>query len=183
MSLLRDRLAIAKDPVAFARRIGVTIGTECRLLGVDRGTFGSEPYLIQIGNHVTVTAGVRFVTHDGGVWVIRESYPDLDVIGAITVGDNVFIGMGSIVLPGVTIGNDVVIGAGSVVTKDVLSRTVVAGVPARRICSVDEYAARSIARGVHYRGLPAQAKRKAFLEHVSKTRRGDTSACGNEEPR
>lgn len=51
----------------------------------------------------------------------------------ITVGDNVWIGGGAIVLPGVTIGDDAVVGAGSVVTKDVPARTVVAGNPARVI--------------------------------------------------
>lgn len=180
LRLLRDRLSIARDPVTFARRLGVTVGHGCRFLGTDRGTFGSEPYLITIGNHVTITAGVQFITHDGGVWVLRESFPDLDVVGAISVGDNVFVGAASIVLPGVTIGSDVVIGAGSVVTKDVAPGTVVAGVPARRICSVDDYAARALERGVHFRSLPPQEKRAAFLRHVAEQKQGIPPAGGLE---
>lgn len=57
----------------------------------------------------------------------------------IEIGDNVFIGAGSIILPNVTIGDNVIIGAGSVVTKDIMSNSVVAGNPACRICSLDAY--------------------------------------------
>ncbi|RII12398.1 Maltose O-acetyltransferase [Streptomyces sp. YIM 130001] len=54
----------------------------------------------------------------------------------ITIGDNVWLGGGAIVLPGVTIGDDSVIGAGSVVTKDVPAGVVAVGSPARVIRSV-----------------------------------------------
>ena len=53
--------------------------------------------------------------------------------------DNVFIGLGSIIMPNVRIGENCIIGAGSVVTKDVPNNTVVAGVPAKKICSFDDY--------------------------------------------
>ena len=52
---------------------------------------------------------------------------------AITIGDDVWIGGGSIILPGVTIGNNVIIGAGSVVTKDVPDNTLAYGNPCRII--------------------------------------------------
>lgn len=164
---LRDRVDATRDPVAFARRIGVTVGPDCRLLGIDRGTFGSEPYLVRLGEHVTITAGVQFITHDGGVWVFRRMYPDLDVIGRVVVGDNVFVGTNAIILPGVSVGNDVVIGAGSVVARDVPSGTVVAGVPARTIRTLQEYEARVMAAGVHLRGLAGDAKKQAFLRHTA----------------
>ena len=60
------RYLIASDPISYARHIGVRLGSDCRLLGIGRDTFGSEPYLVRIGDHVTVTAEVRFITHDGG---------------------------------------------------------------------------------------------------------------------
>jgi acetyltransferase-like isoleucine patch superfamily enzyme len=132
---VRDRIQIARDPVAYARRIGVAVGAGCRLLGIERSTFGSEPYLVSLGDHVTVTSLVRFITHDGGVWVLRDIHPDIEVVGRVTVGDNVFIGLGSILLPGTDIGPNVVIGAGSVVTGAVPGNTVAVGIPARPVCS------------------------------------------------
>ena len=66
-----DFYSARRDPVKYARSLGVKIGNDVRLISIKSGsgTFGSEPYLVVIGNHVTVTGGVRFVTHDGGVWV------------------------------------------------------------------------------------------------------------------
>lgn len=57
--------------------------------------FSSEPYLIEIGNHVTITDGVSFVTHDGSAWAFREKEPDIELLGKITIGTNVFIGFNS----------------------------------------------------------------------------------------
>jgi len=125
------------SPIRYARWIGVTVGENCRLIQV---SYSSEPYLISLGDHVSASF-VRFETHDGGVWILRDSNPGCDIVKPIVVGNNVFIGFGSIVLPGVTIGDNVVIGARSVVTKDIHANTIAAGVPARVIKSVDEYEA------------------------------------------
>lgn len=104
--------------------------------------FGSEPYLIEIGNNVKIVNGVRFITHDGGVHVLRnskEKYRNIDLFGRIIIKDNVFIGLNSIILPGVTIGTNVVIGAGSIVTRSIPDNTIVAGNPARKICTINEF--------------------------------------------
>jgi carbonic anhydrase/acetyltransferase-like protein (isoleucine patch superfamily) len=138
-SSLRARLLIAVDPVAFARKQGVEVGEGASLIGITGGTFGSEPHLIKLGDHVRVTAGVHFVTHDGGVWVFRREDPGIQVIAGITVGNNVHIGLNATIMPNVRVGNNVVIGVGSVVTHDVPDDCVVAGVPARVICSIEEY--------------------------------------------
>src|SRR5262249_32645799 len=55
----------------------------------------------------------------------------------VRLGNNVWIGRAAIILPGVTIGDHAVIAAGSVVTDDVPARTLVAGVPARPIRTLD----------------------------------------------
>jgi acetyltransferase-like isoleucine patch superfamily enzyme len=122
------------------KRKGLQIADDCRL--VDMPSFGTEPYLIKIGKHVTISSNVRFFTHDGGTWVFRHEpkYKDVIRFGKIEIKDNCFIGNGSIILPNVTIGENSVVGAGSVVTKDVPPNTVVAGNPAKPIKSVQEYA-------------------------------------------
>ncbi|TAL17298.1 acyltransferase [bacterium] len=161
IGILKNRFEKAADPVKYARSIGVRVGENCRLLGVE---FGSEPFLITIGDRVTITNGTRFITHDGGVWVFRGKHPDMDVFGPITVGNNVFIGVNSIILPGVTIGDNAVVGAGSVVAKDVPPNTVVAGVPARQVRTLDEYYEKAMKKAVFIRSLPMKQKRKILLE-------------------
>lgn len=80
-----------------------------------------------MGDHVEVTSGCKFITHDGGAWVLRElGYQKMDVFGPIKIGNNVFIGMNTVILPNVTIGDNVVIGTGAVVTKDIPDNSVVA---------------------------------------------------------
>lgn len=127
------------DPIGYSRSLGVRVGEGCKFHGVDLGTFGSEPYLVSVGDHVEITAKVKFLTHDGGAWVFREREPDLDVFRPIRVGNNVFLGRGTILLPGATVGDNVVLGAGSVVAGAIPSNCVCAGVPAREIRSLDEY--------------------------------------------
>lgn len=123
---------------------GLKIGKGCSSMG--GGSFGSEPYLITLGDRVRLSSDVSFVTHDGGTWAFRreKGYENVVRYGKIVVGDDTFIGMRSIIMPGVTIGKNCVIGAGSIVTKDVPDRTVVAGIPAKIICSTDEYAKKCI---------------------------------------
>lgn len=68
--------------------------------------------------------------------------------GYTVIGDNVFIGMNSSIMPGVHIGNNCVIGTGSVVTKDVPDNMVVAGNPARIICTLEDFYKKRKARFV-----------------------------------
>lgn len=124
------------NQIGFFRKKGVVFGENCRLVG--KNDFGREPYLVTLGNHVSITTST-FITHDGGVWVFREKNPTIDVIKPINIGNNVFIGADCLILPGVTIGDNVVLGARSVVTKDLAQNAVYAGVPARFIKSIDDY--------------------------------------------
>lgn len=110
-----------RDPVKYGRKIGVEIGEKCSFTTCP--LWGSEPYLITIGNRVRFSGEVMLITHDGGTWVFRENekYKNVVRYGGITIGNNVFIGARTIILPNVHIGDNVVVGAGSVVTKSIPS--------------------------------------------------------------
>ncbi len=119
-----------------ARYLGVRVGEGCRLLNRD---FGSEPWLISIGNRVTIAPEVSLLTHDGSCWLVRDESGRRFRYARVEIGDDVFIGLGSIVMPGVRIGSRVVVGAGSVVTKSVPSGWVVAGNPARLMVRYEDF--------------------------------------------
>lgn len=144
------------------RSLGVRIGENCRVyIGVD---FGSEPYLVTIGNHVTLAAGVRIATHDGGVWVFRTEFPNIDVFAPVRIGNNVFVGYNAILLPGAEIGDNCIIGAGAVVTGVIPPDSIAAGVPAKVIKSVAEYRETALRAAVHIRDKSPEEKRRILLE-------------------
>ena len=157
-------LKYRNNPIEYYRRSGVTFGQNCRLVG--KNDFGREPFLVTIGNHVSITTST-FLTHDGGVWVFREEKPTVDIIKPINIGNNVFIGADCLILPGVTIGDNVVLGARSVVTKDLPQNGVYAGVPARFIKSIDDYWKGIEPNILHTKGLSRDAK-EAFLKDIYK---------------
>lgn len=118
----------------------VTMGNECYIC--DSVSFGSEPYLVKMGDKVKISSEVRFITHDGGVHVLRnidKKNKDIDLVMPIEIGNNVFIGLRAIIMPGVKIGDNCIIGAGSIVTKDIPSNCIAAGVPAKVISNIEKY--------------------------------------------
>ena len=122
--------------VKYAKKIGVNFGENLHLYGeIDWGT---EPWLITLGNNVHLTNDIRFINHDGGTLLFRDRVPDLEITKPITIGNNVWFGGNVVVLPGVTIGDNVVIGAGSVVTKDIPSNVVAVGNPCKVLREITE---------------------------------------------
>lgn len=96
---------------------------------------------ISIGDNVSITRDVIILAHDWSYSVLEriEEPVSLRPQRFTTIGNNVFIGMRSIILQGTTIGDNVIIGAGSVVSGKVESNSVYAGNPARKICSLNEH--------------------------------------------
>jgi len=93
----------------------------------------------KIGDNVHITNNVNFITHDGGTLLFRDRDKNLEITKPIIIGNSVYIGVNTIILPGVTIGNNVIIGAESIITKNINDNCVVAGNPARVIKSADDY--------------------------------------------
>lgn len=159
--------------VRYLRKyLGVHIGKDCEIYR--SANFGSEPYLVFLGDHVRVNSGVNFITHDGGCWVLRkgisqyeEKYRDVDKINVIRVGNNVHIGTNSFIMPGVSIGNNVIIGCCSVVTHDIPDNSVVAGVPARIIESIDDYVKKNSLKFVHTKDLKPSKKKQFLVKHFN----------------
>ncbi|MGP5346520.1 acyltransferase [Psychrobacter celer] len=126
----------SKGSIAYARMKGVTVGKNCRIY---TRNWGSEPFLVTIGDKVTITSGVKIITHDGSTWLVHDDEGNrYQHYARVTIENNVFIGVNSIIMPGVTIGNNVVVGAGSVVTKSIPDNSVAVGNPARVITSFDK---------------------------------------------
>jgi len=144
-----------------AKRAGVHIGKGTEVFSK---FWSSEPYLINIGSHCQVTAGTQMLTHGGGN-VVRHLYPLFDCFGKIIIGDYVYIGYNSLIMPGVTIGDHVLVAAGSVVTKSVPDNVVVAGNPARIICDIGAYMRRNEAFNINTKGLSGK-KKKVLLKEL-----------------
>jgi acetyltransferase-like isoleucine patch superfamily enzyme len=146
------------------KKSGLQIADDCRIHGMP--FFGTEPYLISIGKGVTLSGGIKFLTHDGATWVFRNTNPryrNVRRFGRITIHDGCFVGFGAIFLPDTSVGRGSVVAAGAVVTKHFPEGSVVAGVPAKVICSVEEYAEKLLAENKDYDEARYKSDKKAEL--------------------
>lgn len=114
--------------VKYLRKLGVRIGDRCRIRTMK---FSTEPYLIEIGDHVAIAANSEFITHDGATWVFEEDVEGGGIFGKIVIGKNVFIGINCIILSNTIIGDNCIVGAGSVVRGHFPENSVIAGNPAQ----------------------------------------------------
>lgn len=130
----------------------------------------SEPYLISIGDFVSIGHGVQIIPHDGAVWTLRRymNNPNIDRFGLIEIGSNVFIGNNSIILPNTSIGNNVIIGANSLVKGVLSENSVYAGSPCKKICTIDEYYSKYEKNFLNTKHLDSYKKRDFILKNLDK---------------
>lgn len=122
------------EDIKMLERRGLVVGRNLQMQRdcvIDR----DHCFLITIGNDVTLAPRVHILAHDAST----KKALGYTKIGLVKIGNNVFVGAGSIILPNVTIGDDCIVGAGSVVTKSFPAGMVIAGNPARAIGTVADY--------------------------------------------
>ncbi|KUJ51525.1 capsule biosynthesis protein CapG [Chryseobacterium sp. JAH] len=151
---------------------GLKVGKNVRFVEVPE--FGTEPFLIEIGDDTTFSNNIRFVNHDGGQNALHffEKYKDVRTFGRIKIGKQCLIGADSIIMPGVEIQDNCVLGAGSILTTSMPKGSVYAGVPAKFICTLEEYGDKLLSDNVMYpRELePFRPKLDAYIkEHLPYT--------------
>ena len=167
LNLALNTARLHQDPIRYFRSQGTEIGEGVEIFGADLFTFGSEPYLVSIGNQVTISHNVDFITHDGGLRVARVRYPNAYLYGRIQVADRCFLGAHCVLLPGTSVGAGSVIGSGSVVTGEIPPGVVAIGVPAKPVKSVEEYIEGKRHLWIDTRGLTPKAKRELLRRRLA----------------
>lgn len=146
------------------RDYGVKIGEDTRAFSP---LMSAEPYLLEFGDRVTISTGVKFTTHDNSVSKIIENSTDL--FGKIKIGDDCFIGQNSIILPGVTLGNNIIVGAGSVVTKSFTDEgIIIGGNPAKVIGNREAYRKKYEKYAFSTKGYSFEQKKELILKNINK---------------
>lgn len=158
-----------KSKIKYLRKQGCKIGKSTRLL-CNTSAFGTEPYLVEVGEDCLFSTNVNLFTHDGGIKVLNSlNYfegRNVDKIDRIIIGNNCFLGSGCKILPGVQIGDNVIVGSGAIVTKNVPSNSVVAGIPAKIICTIQEYYEKNIDRFYDTTNMNLEQKKDFLIKNV-----------------
>lgn len=127
-----------------------------------------EPCLVEIGDDVTIAYGTALLTHDNSV--IKCGIDATDYYGKIKIGNACFIGVRSIILPGVTLGDHTIVGSGSVVTKSFPEgNVVIAGNPAKVICTIEEFKNKKKSISVNMDYGDRRQKKIEFLSSLPET--------------
>lgn len=144
----------------YLRWGGAKIGKN---VAINSNILTSETYLIEIGDNVTISDHVSFVTHDNSISKVIPGSGNL--FGKIIIGNNCFIGAHSILMYGVTLADNVIVASGSVVTKSVKEQNVIiGGNPAKVIGTFENFGEKNKDRTMRVASLSKEAKKKMLLE-------------------
>ena len=138
--LVPNRIS-SEEYCKYLKSFGIRIGEGTHFFYPCSNTIDIQrPWLLKIGKYCKITEDVTILTHDYSRSVLRMKYGEvLGEASPTSIGNNVFIGLKSIILMGANIGDNVIVGAGSVVSGTIPSNSVVAGIPAKVVCTLDEY--------------------------------------------
>lgn len=128
--------------VSYLKKKGVQIGENFYISGGtrDKNIDLTRPSLISIGDNVSINRNFTLMTHDFVSGVFLNKYHDfLPSSGKVTIGNNVRFGANCTVLKGVTIGDNCFIGAGSIVSKDIPANSIAVGIPCKVIMTLEDY--------------------------------------------
>jgi len=144
-------------------KMGLVVGSNfVRMHGVILDP--SHVWHIHIGDNVTLVPRVHVLAHDASL-CYHLGYAR---IGNVNIGNNVFVGAETVILPNVTIGDNSIIGANSTVSRDIPANVVAAGSPAKVICTLEEYLQKN--REL-MKNRPCYGDDYTLRENVSKKRR------------
>lgn len=166
-----------KIMISYYRRLGMSIGEGTHIFS---RIISSEPFLISIGNNVTISTGVTLLTHDASIGPILGRHLFSDIVGPISIGNNCFIGANTIILPGVCIPDGCIVAAGSVVTKSIAipendndnsqinKGIIIGGNPAKYICRTSDFVNKRKSNFLELHGLSLAERKKCILQNKDK---------------
>lgn len=159
--LMKENKEVISD---YFRKAGMKIGSNCNICC---NIMTTEPYLINIGNDVTISANVQLITHDNSVCKIYGN--GCDLFGKITIGNNCFVGAGATILYGVSIPDNCIIGAGSVVSKSIKKTGYIyAGNPIREICSIEKWKNKIVNSVIKTKGFDSKKRKDKVMTEEGK---------------
>ena len=137
--ILGRKLSI-EESIALLKKGGAEIGERLNVYGGVLRIDTCFPFMLHIGDDVEITANVNILSHDYS-WSVIKAYSGqlLGGVGPVFIGNNVFIGSGATILMNTHIGNNCIIGAKSLVSGHFPDNSVIAGCPARVVCSLEDY--------------------------------------------
>lgn len=131
----------SEDYVHYLRKHGIRVGENVRFRYPGHTLIDlNRPSLVEFGSNIDVNDNFTLLTHDFGTYVLRGKFGEfVNSSGKVKIGNNVVIGRDVTILKGVEVGDNTIIGLGAVVTKSTPPNSVIAGMPARVVSSINDY--------------------------------------------